>query len=370
MKRWFRSCDLHARSFTNSFVCNFLSSSAGINLCRCFSRLTLALRFRFRFSLGFHFHGLLPLPLLFLTSAVFAFFRPLQFWILTTQPLFLPFPLLPDSASQWLPQCSALTFVPAVFPVLSCLVSRAFLPGSGTQPRCMFPFALPRFAPTAVPQVLTFRSLFRYFPFRFRILSSASASLPATQPSASSFLPSGPSASQSALCPGSVPCVPFASPLHPRPVSRPLLSGSAYSAFCLFPFVLPCFAPTAVPQVLPFWISPQGSTPSFRSLSISSALASHYSAFCSSFPDSPCSPHSWLPGSSVSPLGSPAFIRSPRLVSHTLRSALQYSAFCLFPFVLPCFAPTAVPQVLTFFPSFDFPEVFSLRSPFFRPVPV
>ena len=53
------------------------------------------------------------------------------------------FPSLPDSASQWLPQCSALTFVPAVFPVLPCLVSRAFFPGSGTQPRCMFPFTLP-----------------------------------------------------------------------------------------------------------------------------------------------------------------------------------------------------------------------------------
>ena len=95
MKRWFRSCDLHARSFTNSFVCNFLSSSVGINLCSCFSRLTLALRFRFRLILGFHFHGLLPLPLLFLTPAVFASFRSLQFWVLTTQPLFLPFPLFP-----------------------------------------------------------------------------------------------------------------------------------------------------------------------------------------------------------------------------------------------------------------------------------
>ena len=129
--------------FHAGFVCNFLSSSAGINLCRCFSRLALVFRFRFQPSLGFHFHGLLPLPLLFLTSAVFALFRPLQFWILTTQPLFLPFPILPVSASQWLPQCSALAFAPSVLPVLSCLVSRAFLPGSGTQLRRMFPFALP-----------------------------------------------------------------------------------------------------------------------------------------------------------------------------------------------------------------------------------
>ena len=68
------------------------------------------------------------------------------------------------------------------------------------------------------------------------------------------------------------------------PYSQPgfpcFLSGSKYSAFCSFPFVLPCFAPTAVPQVLPFWFSPPGSTLGFRFLSVSSALASHYSAFC------------------------------------------------------------------------------------------
>ena len=114
-------------------------------------------------SLGFHFHGLAPLPLLFLTPAVFACFRSLQFWVLTTQPLFLPVPLLPVSASQWLPQCSALAFAPSVLPVLPRLVSRAFFPGSGTQLRCLFPFALPRFAPTAVPRVLAFRFRFRIF---------------------------------------------------------------------------------------------------------------------------------------------------------------------------------------------------------------
>ena len=161
IKRWFRSFDLHTHCLTNRFVCNFLSSSASFNLCSCFFWLALA----FRLSLGFHFHGLAPLPLLFLTPAVFAFFRPLQFWVLTTQPLFLPFPFLPVSASQWLPQCSALAFAPSVFPVLSCLVSRAFFPGSGTQRSCMFPFALPRFAPTAVPRVLAFRFRFPHFPY-------------------------------------------------------------------------------------------------------------------------------------------------------------------------------------------------------------
>ena len=54
----------------------------------------------------------------------------------------------------------------------------------------------------------------------------------------------------------------------------------------MFPFVLPCFAPTAVPQVLPFRISPPGSALDFHFLSSASVLASHYSAFCSSFPHS------------------------------------------------------------------------------------
>ena len=35
-------------------------------------------------------------------------------------------------------------------------------------------------------------------------------------------------------------------------VSYVFFPGSSYSAFCLFPFILPSFAPTAVPLVLPF----------------------------------------------------------------------------------------------------------------------
>ena len=60
----------------------------GSPLTFCFPSLPL---FRFCLSLGFRFHDRLSFPLLFLTPAVFAFFRPLQFWVLTTQPLFLPF---------------------------------------------------------------------------------------------------------------------------------------------------------------------------------------------------------------------------------------------------------------------------------------
>ena len=46
-----------------------------------------------------------------------------------------------------------------------------------------------------------------------------------------------------------------------RPGFPCLLSGSVYLAFCQFPFILPCFAPTAVPQVLAWFRSPFGSLP-------------------------------------------------------------------------------------------------------------
>ena len=126
MKRWFQPCGLHSRSFTNRFVCNFLSSSASLNLCSCFFWLALVFCFHFRLILGFHFHGLTPLPLLFLTPAVFAPFRSLQFWVLTTQPLFLPFPLfpiLPHSGFLSAPLLLSLLrfspFCPAWFPMHS-----------------------------------------------------------------------------------------------------------------------------------------------------------------------------------------------------------------------------------------------------------
>ena len=40
--------------------------------------------------------------------------------------------VLPASASQWLPRCPALAFAPSVLPLLSGLISHAFLPGSRT----------------------------------------------------------------------------------------------------------------------------------------------------------------------------------------------------------------------------------------------
>ena len=143
IKRWFQPFGLHTRSLTNSFVCNFLSSSAGFNLCSCFFPAHPCLPLSLPTSLGLPFHGLAPLPFRFLTPAVFAFFRPLQFWVLTTQPLFLPFPLFlspPHSGFLSAPIPLSLLrfspFSPAWFPVRSA-------PVLSTQLSCMFPFALP-----------------------------------------------------------------------------------------------------------------------------------------------------------------------------------------------------------------------------------
>ena len=58
----------------------------------------------------------------------------------------------------------------------------------------------------------------------------------------------------------------------------------------------------------------------------------------------------------------------PGLVSHAFVSRFSYSAFCSFPFILPGFAPTAVPPVLPFFSAFASFPGFSLSSAFFRPL--
>ena len=144
-------------------------------------------------------------------------------------------------------------------------------------------------------------------------------------------------------------------------------SGCAYSVLCSFPFVLPCFAPTAVPQVLPFWISPRGSTLDFRFLSSASALASHYSAhlfFLSTL--FPSLPHSWLLRCFCSALASQILPLTPGLVSHAI-------------FPVPCTRlpvcflssfPASLPQLFHW--CFPFGSLLGdqrLTSTFFRPLP-
>ena len=74
---------------------------------------------------------------------------------------------------------------------------------------------------------------------------------------------------------------------------------------------------------------------------------SGYSAFCVSFPFFPFLPLSGFPGA-ASPLSLPCFPRSFQPSFPCFLSRFPYLAFCWFPFVLPCFAPAAVPQVIPF----------------------
>ena len=173
IKRWCQPLGLHARNLTNRFVCNFLSSSAGFILCSCFFRLTLVFRLRFQPSLGRPFHDRSPLPFRFLTSAVFAPFRSLQFWILTTQPLLLPFPLfLPPPHSGFrsapaplsLPRSSP--FSPAWFPVRSTPVPVLSIAVCFLSP---FPDSLPQLFLRCLLPTLAFR-IFRFPSASFRPL--------------------------------------------------------------------------------------------------------------------------------------------------------------------------------------------------------
>ena len=123
----------------------------------------------------------MPLPFRFLTPAVFAFFRPLQFWVLTTQPLFLPFPLFPvspHSGSQVLcPPPFGFQPFPFRFTRFPVLPFRFSVLGFSVS----FLSSFPVFAPTAATFrcSLLFRSpfgslLFRVFPFRSLSIPSGS----------------------------------------------------------------------------------------------------------------------------------------------------------------------------------------------------
>ena len=183
--------------------------------------------------------------------STFAFFRQLlsHFWLLSVLFFFSAlFPVLLTAA----PRCSSVSFVPFVFPLPSRLISHAFLPVLLTQLSCIVSFR---------PSLFRSRSRFtgahlslslEMFLHGFRFLSSPSAlgfqllSFCFFFSSFPLFLPHScfHSFSVSLSLPG------FSSSFQPGFPCFP--SDSEYLAFCLFPFVPSCFAPTAVPQVLPF----------------------------------------------------------------------------------------------------------------------
>ena len=170
MKRWFRSCDLHTRSFTNRFVCNFLSSSAGFNLCSCFfpARPCLSAYFGLPLSRPVAASASLSDPRCFRSLSVASVLGSDYSASVSSFPHFpapphsgFPGAPLPLSLSRFSP------FVPAWFPMPCSRFSYSAC--------CLFPFVPPGFAPTAVPPVLPFCFRFRAFPPAFRSLSVASA---------------------------------------------------------------------------------------------------------------------------------------------------------------------------------------------------
>ena len=193
----------------------------------------------------------MPASFLLSSSLVSTFFRPLQFRILTTQPLFLPFPS----------SCFRLT---VAFPVL--VFSFRFL----RLPR----FLLPDFSCFRLRLWYSYLLFVSFHPSLIRShscssgayfklsLSVFSASLPL------SFVrfrfASGYSAFCFSLSASSCSCLTaavsvldfcfrfFRLPRYPLPDFSCIPSRFSYSALCPFPFVLPCFAPAAVPQVIPF----------------------------------------------------------------------------------------------------------------------
>ena len=216
----------------------------------------------------------------------------------------------------------------------------------------MFPFVLPRFTPTAVPRVLTFLFRFRSFSLQLQFLSSLLYPVLTTWLSVSSvpcFLLPPHSGFHNASLPLSFPRFPRFSPTgFPFRHSR-----FPYLAFCLFPFALPCFAPTAVPQVITFFrLSTSLRCQSMLPLSfVRFRLGSYYSASVFSFPSSRFSHNSWY--------NRGAYPSSIPPVS-MLRFRLWYSAFLQFLSPIDCFRITGA----TTAPNLLFPaRLFPLASP-------
>ena len=237
IKRWFQSFDFHTHCLTNRFVCNFLSSSAGFNLCSCFFPTHPCLQ------LSFPTFSRPSIPRLIIASCPLS--DPRCFSFLSSASVLdsdysasvLPVLLFPVPPHSCFPSARLRSRFLG-FPFLSSLISRAFLPGSCTWLRCSFLFTLPCFAPTAVPQVLIFRFHFRYFPLPTHFLSSVYLSFPATQPSVLPFLlfPVLPySCFPGARLRSRFLGFPFLSSL----ISHAFLPGSCTRLYCWFPFTLP-----------------------------------------------------------------------------------------------------------------------------------
>ena len=198
------------------------------------------------------------------------------------------------------------------------------------------------------------------FPLPIHFLSSASLPVLATQLSASSFplLPCFASQRLFRCCLSvfRLPC--FSTSVPPGFPCFPFVSS--YSAFCLFPFILPSFAPTAVPLVLPFCFRFRAF--SFRSVSFRPLLFRLWLLslcfFLSSF--FPFPPHSG--SSSVLPLCLSASLLFPLLFHLVSRASLPFLRTRL-PVCFLSSLPVSLPQL--FHRCFPFAFAFGL-FPLFR----
>ena len=250
-----------------------------------------------------------PLPIRFLSSASLP--------VLTTQSAVLPFLLFPVPPYSCFPGARLRSrFLGS--PLLSSLISHAFRPVLSTRLSVRFRSPFPDSLPTAVPQVLTLCSRFRYFPLPLRFLSSALVPPPATWPSVSSvpfFLDSPLSGFSSASV------LPFGFPVFHLLFC--LVSHASFPVFgtwlsvrflSSYPVSLPQPFHRCFPRAFAFGLFCLLSA-FFRPLQ----PASDYSAFCSVFSLLPVLP--WqrflrcMLSSSVGPVSMPSF-------------RFRYSAFC------------------------------------------
>ena len=120
-----------------------------------------------------------------------------------------------------------------------------------------------------------------------------------------------------------------------------------FVSFRLFPDSLPQLFLRCLPYAFAFGLSPSDLLSFVRFSS-----GSGYSAFCFSFPLRPCFALQLLFRCCLSAFRLPGFSTSVPPGFPCFPSVSKYSAFCSFPFILPGFAPTAVPPVLPFFSAF------------------
>ena len=160
------------------------------------------------------------------------------------------FPLFPVSPLSGCPG-ARFRFRFFAFPFLSSLISHAFLPGSRTRLSVCFlspfPDSLTQLFLRCLPHAFAF-GLSAFLPLsfvRFRSASGYSALCFFRSP-----LP-GLASQWLFQCFGSSFRLPRFPPSLP-PGLPCFCSWLRYWAFCSFPFILPGFAPTAVPQVFPF----------------------------------------------------------------------------------------------------------------------